>query len=75
MWNPATHDVSIPLNKLNADSYSLAVSGDIFRWLIDYGSEDLIERVSNIECMKWNEDLTDESSGPRQGSSICSNVA
>ncbi|PCG95941.1 ATPase, P-type, K/Mg/Cd/Cu/Zn/Na/Ca/Na/H-transporter [Penicillium occitanis (nom. inval.)] len=45
VWNPTTHDVSIPLNKLNADSYSLAVSGDIFRWLIDYGTEDLIKRV------------------------------
>lgn len=60
MWNPATHDVSIPLNKLNADSYSLAISGDIFRWLIDYGTEDLIKRVRNIGCLKWNDDLTDK---------------
>ena len=53
MWNSATHDVSVPLNKLNADSYTLAVSGDIFRWLIDYGTEDVIKRVSDITCANW----------------------
>lgn len=58
MWNSTTHDVSIPLNKLNADSYSLAVSGDIFRWLIDYGTEDLMRRVSDMGFWKLNYTLT-----------------
>ena len=44
--NPATHDVSIPLNRLIMNSYSLAISGDVFRWLIDYGTEDVVKRVS-----------------------------
>ncbi|OKL61963.1 hypothetical protein UA08_02661 [Talaromyces atroroseus] len=43
--DPATHDVSIPLNRLNMNTYSLAVSGDIFRWLIDYATEDVLKRV------------------------------
>ncbi|KKA21856.1 Calcium-transporting ATPase [Rasamsonia emersonii CBS 393.64] len=38
-------DISVPLNNLNMHTYSIAVSGDVFRWLIDYGNEEVLRRT------------------------------
>ncbi|PGH16912.1 hypothetical protein AJ80_05056 [Polytolypa hystricis UAMH7299] len=42
---PAAIDMSIPYHNYNSGNYSVAVSGDIFRWIVDYGSEDLVNRM------------------------------
>jgi cation-transporting ATPase 13A3/4/5 len=42
---PAEGDASLPYDILNLRNYSLAVSGDIFRWIVEYGSEDLLQRM------------------------------
>ncbi|KAL4902464.1 hypothetical protein BDW74DRAFT_158641 [Aspergillus multicolor] len=38
-------DLSVPGNACDAHRYSLAVSGDIFRWILDYGDETLVKRM------------------------------
>ena len=38
-------DVSVPYSKFNMSNYSVAVSGDVFRWVVDYGSEEVLNRV------------------------------
>jgi len=38
-------DVSIPYSKFNMSNYSVAVSGDVFRWIVDYGSEEVLNRM------------------------------
>lgn len=35
----------LPYDMNNFQSYCLAVSGDVFRWVIQYGSEDLLKRM------------------------------
>ncbi len=42
---PAEADVSLPYDVSNLRNYSLAVSGDVFRWIIEYGSEAVLKRV------------------------------
>lgn len=37
---------SFPENFHNACKYSLAISGDIFRWILDYENETVVKRVS-----------------------------
>lgn len=44
--NSNSNDVSIPGNGLQQRKYCLAVTGDVFRWMIDYGNEDTLRRVS-----------------------------
>jgi cation-transporting ATPase 13A3/4/5 len=31
---------------MNERNYCIAVTGDVFRWMIDYGNEDVLNRVS-----------------------------
>ena len=42
---PAEADVSIPYEAASLRNYSLALSGDAFRWIVEYGSGDLLKRV------------------------------
>lgn len=45
MRNSAAVDLSVPGNACIMHKYSLAVSGDIFRWLVDFGNELVLKRV------------------------------
>ncbi|CAG8392173.1 unnamed protein product [Penicillium salamii] len=38
-------DLSVPGSALVEREYSVAVTGDAFRWLIDYGNEDVLNKV------------------------------
>ncbi|KAL9107562.1 MAG: hypothetical protein Q9227_007562 [Pyrenula ochraceoflavens] len=38
-------DTSGPYDALSLRNYCLAVSGDVFRWVIDYGSQEVLEKV------------------------------
>ncbi|KAL8755421.1 MAG: hypothetical protein Q9199_003644 [Rusavskia elegans] len=42
---PAESDVSLPYDMSNLRNYSLAVPGDIFRWIIDFGDEAVLQRM------------------------------
>ncbi|MCJ1256606.1 hypothetical protein MMC24_004430 [Lignoscripta atroalba] len=42
---PAEGDASLPYDVTNLRNYSVAVSGDVFRWIIEYGSEDVLQRM------------------------------
>ena len=42
---PAEGDASLPCDVFNLRNYSLAISGDIFRWIIDFGSEEILKRT------------------------------
>ncbi|KAI1850453.1 hypothetical protein JX265_013415 [Neoarthrinium moseri] len=42
---PADRDVSLPYDITNLSNYSLAVSGDVFRWVIDYAPTDVLHRM------------------------------
>lgn len=44
--NTAETDLSIPGNFLIEREYSVAVTGDAFRWLVDFGNEDVLNKVS-----------------------------
>lgn len=43
--NTAETDLSIPGNTLIEREYSVAVTGDAFRWLVDFGNEDVLNKV------------------------------
>ncbi|PYH94983.1 hypothetical protein BO71DRAFT_378573 [Aspergillus ellipticus CBS 707.79] len=43
--NPADVDLSVPGNVCSLRNYSLAISGDVFRWIVDFGSETLLKRM------------------------------
>lgn len=43
---PPEEDSSLPYDISNLRDYSLAVSGDVFRWIVDYGSPQVLKRVS-----------------------------
>ncbi|KAH8702643.1 putative P-type ATPase [Talaromyces proteolyticus] len=45
MFNSTDNDISGPFANFNMRTYSLAVSGDVFRWLISYGNEETLKRV------------------------------
>jgi cation-transporting P-type ATPase 13A2 len=45
---PPEEDVSLPYDITNLRDYTLAVSGDIFRWVVDYGSSEVLRRVSML---------------------------
>ncbi|EGD92902.1 ATPase type 13A2 [Trichophyton tonsurans CBS 112818] len=38
-------DVSVPYNHYNKMNYAIAVTGDVFRWVVDYGSEEVLNRM------------------------------
>lgn len=42
---PPEADVSLPYDVSNLRNYSLAVSGDVFRWIIDFASETLMKEM------------------------------
>ncbi|KAH0538608.1 hypothetical protein FGG08_004809 [Glutinoglossum americanum] len=42
---PAEGDASLPYDISNLRNYSVAVSGDVFRWVIDYASEEILRRM------------------------------
>lgn len=42
---PAESDASLPYDVSNVRNYSLAVSGDAFRWILEYGSAEVLQRV------------------------------
>jgi cation-transporting ATPase 13A2 len=42
---PTDIDVSGPYDAMNLADYSLAVSGDVFRWIVDFGSKEVLQRM------------------------------
>lgn len=42
---PSDIDVSVPSEAFNLREYSLAITGDVFRWVIDFGSEEILKRM------------------------------
>ncbi|KAL9591184.1 MAG: hypothetical protein Q9203_000056 [Teloschistes exilis] len=42
---PAEGDVSLPYDMSNLRNYTLAVTGDIFRWTVDFGEETVLRRM------------------------------
>ena len=46
------NDLSVPGNAFRKQKYCVAVPGDIFRWLIDFGNEDVLNRVSSASLQR-----------------------
>ena len=42
---PAEGDASLPYNISNLRNYSVAVSGDVFRWIVDYASDKVLKEM------------------------------
>ncbi|KAL3458039.1 hypothetical protein BJX64DRAFT_267592 [Aspergillus heterothallicus] len=42
---PSGADLSIPEDACNAQNYSLALSGEIFRWILDFEDETVVQRM------------------------------
>lgn len=42
---PADQDVSLPFDINNLNDYSLAVTGDVFRWVVDYAPQEVLHRM------------------------------
>lgn len=42
---PAEHDSSLPYDVSNLRNYSIAVSGDVFRWIIDFASPKVLKEM------------------------------
>ncbi|KAL9079736.1 MAG: hypothetical protein Q9157_001409 [Trypethelium eluteriae] len=42
---PVDHDASLPYDISNLRNYSIAVTGDVFRWIIDYASDRVLKRM------------------------------
>ncbi|KAI0157479.1 hypothetical protein GGR57DRAFT_511052 [Xylariaceae sp. FL1272] len=42
---PTDRDASLPYDIMNLKSYSLAVSGDVFRWIIDFAPNEVMQRM------------------------------
>ncbi|KAI9721463.1 MAG: hypothetical protein M1812_002225 [Candelaria pacifica] len=42
---PAEIDTSLPYDISNLRNYSVAISGDVFRWIIDYASQEVLARM------------------------------
>lgn len=47
---PAEGDASLPYDISNLRNYSLAVSGDVFRWMVDYAPADVLNRVCTFSA-------------------------
>jgi hypothetical protein len=54
-------------------NYSLAVSGDIFRWIVDYAPADMVSKVSLFD--PESKDNANGFQDAREGQSFCENVA
>ncbi|KAI1355041.1 hypothetical protein F5Y01DRAFT_272143 [Xylaria sp. FL0043] len=42
---PAQRDASLPYDISNLKNYSLAISGDVFRWIIDFAPNDVMQKM------------------------------
>ncbi|KAK4983511.1 hypothetical protein LTR50_007185 [Elasticomyces elasticus] len=42
---PAEHDSSLPYDVSNLRNYSVAVSGDVFRWIVDFASPKVLQEM------------------------------
>lgn len=42
---PADMDNSTPYDTMGQVDYSLAVSGDVFRWIVDFGTKEILQRM------------------------------
>ena len=42
---PPEDDASLPYDILKLRNYSLAVSGDVFRWIVDYATPDILHKM------------------------------
>ncbi|KAI1075240.1 hypothetical protein F5B20DRAFT_560528 [Whalleya microplaca] len=42
---PANRDASLPYDIANLRNYSLAISGDVFRWIIDFAPNEAMQRM------------------------------
>lgn len=42
---PAEHDSSLPYDVSNLRNYSVAVTGDVFRWIVDFASEKVLREM------------------------------
>ena len=42
---PPECDVSLPYEMMRLRNYSIAVSGDVFRWIIDFGNQEVLKRM------------------------------
>ncbi|KAK4203685.1 putative type V cation-transporting ATPase [Triangularia verruculosa] len=42
---PAEADASLPYDVSNLRNYTIAVSGDVFRWVVDYAPADVMQRM------------------------------
>ncbi|KZF22645.1 P-type ATPase-like protein [Xylona heveae TC161] len=42
---PPQSDASLPYDIVNLRNYSVGVSGDVFRWIIDYAPEEIVKRM------------------------------
>ena len=53
---PPEEDTSLPYDITNLRNYSLAISGEAFRWIVDYASPETLQRVrwrtSSVKCCK-----------------------
>jgi cation-transporting ATPase 13A3/4/5 len=54
MDTTAGTDVSVPGNALHQRNYCVAVTGDVFRWMIDFENEDVLNRVSRSQYSTVN---------------------
>lgn len=53
MDTTAETDVSVPGNALHQRNYCIGVTGDVFRWMIDFGNEDVLNRVSGSNILTF----------------------
>ena len=42
---PADEDLSTPYDKMVDADYSLAITGDVFRWIVDFGPKEVLQRM------------------------------
>ncbi|KAI1503516.1 hypothetical protein F5X99DRAFT_425362 [Biscogniauxia marginata] len=42
---PTDRDASLPYNITNLRNYSLAISGEVFRWIVDYAPNEVMQRM------------------------------
>ena len=65
----------------NIRNYSLAVTGDVFRWIVEYGKEEILTRVSLQSCsegwLAWKNIIwlaTNERLDARMWTDFCEDV-
>lgn len=52
---PAEDDASLPYDITNLRNYSIAVSGDVFRWIIDFAPEQVLREVKQTPESSYSE--------------------